>query len=205
MTWLDYVIKAFENLGGVAKYEQLYNEILLVRKEGFSASWKATVRATIERHSSDSMAYEGKKDIFYSVDGLGNGMWGLRDYIESNEVIKDNESTYRVEINVNRIIRDTKIIKELKALYDNTCQICGIKIEIGENRYYSEGHHIKPLGSMHNGPDVKENIIILCPNCHIKFDNGVIDIDNVDIKKNKYHNIDNKYISYYNEKILRLR
>ena len=80
MTWLEYVVKAFENLGGVASYKQLYEEILLIRNEKFSDSWKAVVRATIERNSSDSLAYAGKNDIFYSVDGLGNGIWGLREY-----------------------------------------------------------------------------------------------------------------------------
>jgi putative restriction endonuclease len=35
--------------------------------------------------------------------------------------------------------------------------------------------HIRPLGAPHNGPDVKENIIIcLCPNHHVLFDSGAI-------------------------------
>lgn len=36
MTWLEYTIKAFENLGGIASYKQLYNEIILIRNEKFS-------------------------------------------------------------------------------------------------------------------------------------------------------------------------
>ena len=204
MTWLEYVVKAFENLGGVASYKQLYEEILLIRNEKFSDSWKAVVRATIERNSSDSLAYAGKNDIFYSVDGLGNGIWGLREYTfeeKEHDILKEDEEPYRVNQNIKRIIRDTKIIKELKALYDNTCQICSCKIKIDTNKYYSEGHHIKPLGSPHNGPDVKENIIILCPNCHVKFDNGVIDISKLKINENKYHKIDEQYNTYYDEHI----
>ena len=57
------------------------------------------------------------------------------------------------------------------------------------------------MGSPHNGPDVKENIIILCPNCHVKFDNGVIDISKLKINENKYHKIDEQYITYYDEHI----
>lgn len=207
MTWLEYVVKAFKNLGGVASYKQLYEEILLIRNEKFSDSWKAVVRATIERNSSDSLAYGGKNDIFYSVDGLGNGIWGLREYTfeeKENDILKEDEEAYRVNQNIKRIIRDTKIIKELKALYDNTCQICSCKIKIDKNKYYSEGHHIKPLGSPHNGPDVKENIIILCPNCHVKFDNGVIDISKLKINENKYHKIDEQYITYYNKHIKKI-
>lgn len=204
MTWLEYIVKAFENLGGVASYKQLYEEIILIRNENFSNSWKAVVRATIERNSSDSLAYGGKNDIFYSVDGLGNGIWGLRESLDKkDDIVKDYEGTYRVEQNIKRIIRDTKIIKELKALHDNTCQICSCKIEIDNNKYYSEGHHIKPLGNPHGGPDIKENIIILCPNCHVKFDNGVINLSKLKINENKYHKIDDKYITYYNKYILK--
>lgn len=35
---------------------------------------------------------------------------------------------------------------------------------------YSEAHHIRPLGDLHRGNDVKENIVILCPNHHAEFD-----------------------------------
>lgn len=204
MTWLDYIVKAFENLGGVASYKQLYDEIILIRNEKFSNSWRATVRATIERSSSDSLAYGGKNDIFYSVDGLGNGIWGLRNYVDTdNNILKEDEENYRANLNIKRIVRDTKIIKELKALYDNTCQICSSKIEIDKNKYYSEGHHIKPLGNPHNGPDIKENIIILCPNCHVKFDNGAIDISQLKINESKHHKIGQQYIIYYNDNILK--
>ena len=75
-----------------------------------------------------------------------------------------------------RIIRNTKIIRELKNTYNNTCQICGIKIQ-SNTGYYSEGHHIRPLGGVHGGYDHKSNVIILCPNHHIEFDYGVVAID----------------------------
>jgi putative restriction endonuclease len=35
---------------------------------------------------------------------------------------------------------------------------------------YAEACHIKPLGRPHNGPDTPENILCLCPNCHVLFD-----------------------------------
>lgn len=197
MTWLEYIIKAFENLGGVANYSQLYDEILLIRKEEYSKTWQATVRGIIERNSSDSLAYQGKNDIFYAVEGLGKGIWGLRKYVEQQGSKIEEAEVYRVNTNIERIIRDTKIIKELKAAHDNTCQICSCKIAIDKHRFYSEGHHIMPLGKPHNGPDIKENIIILCPNCHVKFDNGIIDIKKIKIHENKYHQIDDTYITYY--------
>ena len=36
---------------------------------------------------------------------------------------------------------------------------------------------IKPLGDKYSGPDVKENVIILCPWHHAEFDYGSIAID----------------------------
>ena len=34
--------------------------------------------------------------------------------------------------------------------------------------------HIRPLGRPHDGPDIPENILCLCPNDHVRFDYGVI-------------------------------
>ncbi|WP_369333903.1 HNH endonuclease [Bacillus thuringiensis] len=54
--------------------------------------------------------------------------------------------------------------------------MCREKIETGLNQFATEVHHIKPLG-LYNGPHIKENMIILCPNHHVMFDKGAITID----------------------------
>lgn len=41
-------------------------------------STKASIRSEIQRHSSDSAQFAGKRDLFYSVNGIGNGTRGLR-------------------------------------------------------------------------------------------------------------------------------
>ena len=206
MTWLEYIIEALNNLVGVATYPQIYEEIQRIRKEAFTKSWKASVRATIESFSSDSMRYNQKNDVFYSVQGLGEGIWGLRNlrdikYEEAVDIdrsagVNEGEEMYRVEMHVKRIIRDTKIIKELKALHSNTCQICGLRIKITGNTFYSEGHHIKPLGKPHHGKDEKENIIIVCPNCHAMCDYGDIKLELDAITKLKGHQIKREYVEY---------
>ena len=61
----------------------------------------------------------------------------------------------RVTETVERIIRDTKIVKDLKIKYNNLCQICGTTITLPNGNNYSEGHHLKKLGSYHSGPDIK--------------------------------------------------
>ncbi|PEV50742.1 hypothetical protein COK37_21065 [Bacillus thuringiensis] len=73
-------------------------------------------------------------------------------------------------------IRDQILVSQFKELYNHTCQVCREKIETGLNQFATEVHHIKPLG-LHNGPHIKENMIILCPNHHVMFDKGAITID----------------------------
>ena len=57
----------------------------------------------------------------------------------------------------------------VKRLHDFTCQICGTRLETPAGAY-AETCHIRPVGRPHNGPDVAENILCLCPNCHVLFD-----------------------------------
>lgn len=76
-------------------------------------------------------------------------------------------------VTVQRRVRITAIAKEVKSLHKDTCQMCGKQLVVGD-RTYSEGAHIKALGGPHDGPDVKDNILCLCPNCHVQFDLGAV-------------------------------
>jgi putative restriction endonuclease len=62
----------------------------------------------------------------------------------------------------------------VKALHKYTCQMCGLRLVLPGGVVYAEGAHIHPLGAPHNGPDVKENVLCLCPNDQVKFDRGAI-------------------------------
>lgn len=88
-----------------------------------------------------------------------------------------DEAVERRTREVSTQVRDSKIAAELKRQYENRCMICGKQLSVSEGCYYSEAAHIKPLGSPHNGPDTKENMLILCPNHHIQFDRGVLWFD----------------------------
>ncbi len=82
-----------------------------------------------------------------------------------------------------RRVRDTETIRQLKKVYDYSCQVCRAQvIQIGPKEYYVEGHHLRPLGKPHNGEDHRTNIIILCPNHHVMFDRNVMAIDPKDNK-----------------------
>lgn len=96
---------------------------------------------------------------------------------DSEEQVEDYEQPERTETTTSRIIRNTDIVKELKDTYDHECQVCGISRQKRNGDGYAEGHHLKPLGDPHNGPDIKENILILCPNHHADFDYGRIAVN----------------------------
>jgi hypothetical protein len=73
-------------------------------------------------------------------------------------------------------LRNTVLATHIKRQYDNLCQVCRETIPL-KDRNYSEAHHLKPLGSPHFGPDIEGNIIVVCPNHHVMFDQGAVWID----------------------------
>ena len=74
-------------------------------------------------------------------------------------------------------VRDRKKSAQLKRLYNNSCQFCGTRLQVADAGFYSEAAHIKGLGEPHNGPDVKSNMLVLCPNHHIQFDRGILGLE----------------------------
>ena len=79
--WKDEVVEVLNNLGGTASLQEIYEEISRRGIMDFeeNPNWRAAVRRTIEERSSDSEVFnDGNKDLFYSVDGIGAGKWGLR-------------------------------------------------------------------------------------------------------------------------------
>jgi predicted restriction endonuclease len=83
----------------------------------------------------------------------------------------------RAEVMITRVIRNTKMSNELKELYQWKCQICGFSIEIPGKGRYCEVHHLMPLAKEHAGPDIRDNMICLCPNHHTQMDYGILYID----------------------------
>jgi putative restriction endonuclease len=93
------------------------------------------------------------------------------------------EPTKRIATNIQRIVRDTALGREVKRLHDYCCQVCGIRLECVGGPY-AEAAHIRPLGRPHDGPDELGNLLCLCPNHHVLFDNGAFGItDTLDLVK----------------------
>ena len=75
----------------------------------------------------------------------------------------------------NRRVRNAAVADSIKRLYGNTCQICRTQLKTAAGTY-AEAAHIRPLGIPHDGPDVLENLLCLCSNCHKEFDGHAVTI-----------------------------
>lgn len=77
--WRDDVVEALRSIGGVGHLSQIYEAVREVRQGPLPQNLKAIVRKELEYNSSDADAFQNKRDLFYSVEGIGNGVWGLRE------------------------------------------------------------------------------------------------------------------------------
>ena len=84
-----------------------------------------------------------------------------------------NATPDRVSSTSQRLVRSVEVALYVKSLHDNTCQACGTRLDLN-GRAYSEAAHIRALGRPHSGPDVPQNALCLCRNCHVLFDNGAL-------------------------------
>lgn len=196
MSVLEDVKNAFKNLGGVAMLPDVFDEYSKMHAD----PKYPTVRAAIYTHSSNSKAFKNKGDYFWSVDGIRQGKWGLRDFVAPLEPLipEGNISPDHQRVEINRIMRDTTLAREIKNLVGNHCQLCDVTIVLPNGKSYCEAHHIMPLGLPYNGPDIQENIIILCPNCHVKCDYRIISLELSQVRDN-YQGIGERFLSFHNE------
>jgi 5-methylcytosine-specific restriction endonuclease McrA len=109
------------------------------------------------------------------------------------------------QVTVSRVVRDTATVAALKQLHNHRCQVCGKKIVLSSGAAYSEGHHLKPLGNDHDGPDTAANIVIVCPNHHVQLDFAAISLNPEKLRLRPAHVLDQKFIAYHNRLVRRHR
>lgn len=112
-----------------------------------------------EKGSSNYFVWRFKLEKFNVLPNVGE------------KILDENAKNY-----FSHILRNRTIANYLKKLHSHKCQICCETIETPAG-FYSESAHIIPLGNPHHGKDINENILILCPNCHVRLDFGSIGID----------------------------
>ena len=91
ITYLSEIISTLKSLGGTASLSQIY---AMIENRGLlpaiqtNPNWKNNVNAEIQKHCNQTRSYvEGNENLFYPVNGLGNGVWGLVNETESGETL----------------------------------------------------------------------------------------------------------------------
>lgn len=80
VTYKSEIINALIELNGEASLKEIIaymaskNRLPSIQS---NAEWERNVSAELQRHCSQTKSYKGAKELFYSVEGLGKGFWGL--------------------------------------------------------------------------------------------------------------------------------
>lgn len=189
VTYLSEIISALKHYGGMASlkeintYIEAHNTLPNIQT---NPKWTNNVSAVIQRNCSQTKSYRGGADIFYSVYGLGEGFWGLREMAEksldssgTSPIVERQIKSIEANTQINATEKET-IIKarigqgifrqQLLDKYHNRCIITGIS----ESNLLIASH-IKPWRSANNHERIScENGLLLSPLYDKLFDLGFI-------------------------------
>ncbi|MCB5423903.1 hypothetical protein H0274_01420 [Altererythrobacter sp. CC-YST694] len=83
--WRQDVRQGLQNLGGSGHLKDIYQAVRDIRRKhgrSIPPNFEAIVRRELEQNSADAGAYLGKRNWFRSVDGIGSGIWAVREESE---------------------------------------------------------------------------------------------------------------------------
>jgi hypothetical protein len=208
---LSQVEKALEDLGGQATWDKILDQVTKLRNGDYSHylnkhNYENTAFQVIQEHCPIYKKYRGVPRF----EKVGNtyrlsparpestqGSHLLREkHTPVASDIEDPSQPERVKQEIYRILRDTALARIVKESQQYQCQICGQALKLKDHTPYAETHHIVPLGTPHNGPDVRANILCVCPNDHVLLDYGAIKLDETHLE-----GIGKEYVDYHNENI----
>ena len=129
--------------------------------------------------------------------------------ILSSSFKPDYQPVDRTDSKTSRLKRNPKLGEKVKKIYKFQCQVCDVFLDAPSGPI-AIGAHIKPLGHPHNGPDVIENMLCLCPNHHDQFDalafsitpntRRIVGLDgygNRSLRVKGRHNINDDFLEYH--------
>lgn len=228
---LTEVIHALRELGGEAEWHSIRELVTKNRGGSFAPyldwqNYHNTMFQLIQQHCEEYKKYKGpecfkrvRKNRFRLVgSNLGNSTTqAKREEIHIAESLGRDQNTKpvltplsldfseppsRIPSKTYRVLRDTVTARKIKEIHQYKCQVChGDGLQLSYGRLYAEAHHIKPLGSPHEGHDVSENILCVCPNCHVLLDYGAIRLDVLQLRTCSEHKVGSQYVEYHNENI----
>ena len=211
---IEEITQAFEEFGGEADWGDIQNRV--TEKRGGSNSpylnwlnYRTTMFQLIQQHCEGYKKFNGtvlfekvRRGRFRLVTARPGD---VKDRHSMTPIAVDiAEPPPRLPTEIYRVLRDTKLAREIKWSHGFQCQVCHHPpLKLSDTKLYAEVHHIKPLGSPHEGPDSPENILCVCPNCHVLLDYGAIILDLAKLGTSSAHTIGREYIDYHNHQIFR--
>ena len=158
--------------------------------------------------------YDGLYSVIKYERVLGrSGYFVCRFHLKILANINNLQKKLNIEISENLNQRRVDLSEKLKDLYDYKCQVCNVLLTTSSIPIIKTTH-IQPFGKPHNGPDILDNLLCLCPNHYYQFQNYgfYINPDNLKIfhlknykKLNLHpkHNINKKYLDYFYQLFLK--
>lgn len=115
-TWVEEIVEALEYHNGKAHLDDIFEYIKDNTSRDLSVLKhpKAHIRNAIERFSSDSEAFNGYVDLFYSVYGKGHGVWGLRSMCGDEQNNLKVSKKQEVISNLHKLLEQEDLKKEKK-------------------------------------------------------------------------------------------
>ena len=208
---LAQVERAVGNLGGQAPWDKILAEVTRIRNGDFShylnkENYEKTAFQVIQEHCPEYKKYRGIRR-FEKVGSTFSLIGSSGKIVRRPRVVPEKHTPRAIDIDeltqpervlqeTYRILRDTRLARIVKESHKYRCQICGETLKLGDGTPYAEAHHIIPLGKPHNGPDVRGNILCVCPNDHVLLDYGAIKLD-----ADRLDGIGKDFTTYHNSNI----
>jgi len=178
---IETIIAAFRSLGGQARPVEIAAEIRRLFPGPQPQTLLQSVRGRIQECSSDSGFWKKKRDLLYSVHGIGGGVWGLREmdvldptnedgFVEAVEPFMVSEGAGLLRTHLRRERSKSLVDRFKAALTSFSCVICDFDFlatygEIG--RGFIEAHHKVPVARLEPGAKTRtEDLAPVCSNCH---------------------------------------
>jgi len=226
---LEEVTQALAELGGEANWEELLSRVTEKREGSYApyldqSNYEKTMFQHVQQHCEGYKKFIGpvrfKKvrrgrfrlvtpgpevppaDAPITTPGHGSSEAVLSS--PTPIAVDITEPPPRLRTEIYRILRDTELARKVKESHRFECQVChNPPLKLSDIKLYAEAHHIKPLGSPHEGPDVPQNILCVCPSCHVLLDYGAIQLDVGQLSTSPTHTIGREYVDYHNQNIFR--
>lgn len=220
------IMDALTVLGGEARAKDIKDQVTAMlggqpTHYGREHSYRETIQAIIEKHCPQSPNFGGT-EVF---ERTARGRYRLLGYTirrmpnapaeftqpgdtQPNQTQPDEPYAGTAPLQpafqlstVLRVIRDSALARELKQLHDGICQItpCAAELRLQDGTRYAEAHHLHPLGE--NGPDIRDNMIVVCPNHHALLDYAALQLSPNVIRNHNKHRVGESFLNYHNVRV----